>query len=81
VFGDGELAPRLAQGVTVPCGHRQAALGIEVERGGALEHGFQIRKYTFHHLIALFSTLSGNQASASSWSEFFSMKSTTYGGF
>jgi hypothetical protein len=72
VFGDRELTGSRAQGVTVPGRHGEPTLGIETERGSTLKHRDQPLENTFHHLIALFSTLSGNPAHASRRLQIFS---------
>jgi hypothetical protein len=77
VLGDGDLAGGNTQGVTVPGRHGEPPLGIDTERRRTLKHRSHSLKNTFHHLIALFSTLAGNQSAASSRQQSFSMKSTT----
>jgi hypothetical protein len=77
VLGDRELARSGAQGVTVPGRHREPTLCIETERRSTLKHRSQSLKNTFHHLIALFSTLSGKGFYATQRLQTFSMKSTT----
>ncbi|MBW8314044.1 MAG: hypothetical protein K0M73_04030 [Hydrogenophaga sp.] len=74
VLGDRELTGGRAQGVTVPGRHGEPTLGIETERGSTLEHRDQPLENTFHHLIALFSTLSGIQTHASRRLKNFSNK-------
>jgi hypothetical protein len=64
MLGDREPTAIQTQGVTVPRGHGKPALGIEIERGSTLKHCDQSLEDTFHHLIALFSTLSGKQHNA-----------------
>jgi hypothetical protein len=71
VFGDGELTRRGAQGVTVPGRHRKPTLGIKTERGSTLKHRDRSLKNTFHHLMALFSTLSGKGWRAMGLAEVF----------
>ncbi|MEX1168380.1 MAG: hypothetical protein WEK74_16195 [Hydrogenophaga sp.] len=61
MFGEGDGSGSRRQGVTVPSGHGKPTLGIETERGIAQKHRVQPLKNTFHHLTALFSTLSGKQ--------------------
>ncbi|MFM6985265.1 MAG: hypothetical protein ACKOXQ_01330 [Hydrogenophaga sp.] len=67
---DGQLPGGRTQGVTVPGRHRQPPLGIETERGRTLEHVSEPLKGSFHHLIALFPTVSGNRSQTSGFSDF-----------
>jgi hypothetical protein len=72
MLGDGELAAgRGTQDVTMPGWHREPTLGIETERGCALEHGDQTLKPTFHHLLTLFSTVSPNDTRKQARQGFF----------